>query len=175
MKKHTYFSIARGSISHKQQGATLFTALVFLALMTIVSVSAARISMIDVLVSGNNQQQMELYQRTAREIDDHATGKKLLTLFGDDETKQDVSNPWTYDYDVTDAKSNTLENITNRNKIYQCEGINGLATSQGSENKCHLFDFEVKTNKKNSSARDRHARGAGKVYPTASRNNFNNF
>ena len=75
-----YKTMTISSIKFKQQGATLFTALVFLLLMTIVSVSAAKISMLDVMVSGNNQQQMELFQKTARELDEHAKPEKLIKL-----------------------------------------------------------------------------------------------
>ena len=44
------------SMHKSQQGATLITALTFLVLMTIVSVSASKISILDVLVSSNEQQ-----------------------------------------------------------------------------------------------------------------------
>jgi len=158
----------------KQKGATLFTALIFLALMTIVSVSAAKISMLDVLVSGNNQQQMELFQETARQIDEHTDPAKLLKLVLNTTAYEKATVEWSHDYPETAAKPGVQENITNRNVNYQCGAINGLATSQGQSNKCHLFDFEVKTNKKSSSASERHVRGAGKEYPTASRHNFNN-
>jgi len=158
----------------KQQGATLFTALVFLALMTIVSVSAAKISMLDVLVSGNNQQRMELYQKTAREIDNHARPGKLLTLFQTVPATESAKVAWDYTYDVAASNPDTVELISNRAIEYPCGAINGLANSQGSDNICHLFDFEVRTSKPNSSARDRHARGGGKEYPSPSRNNFNN-
>lgn len=158
----------------KQKGATLFTALVFLALMTIVSVSAAKISMLDVLVSGNNQQHMELFQETARQIDDHTDPAKLLKLVMNNAAYEKANDEWSHDYPATATKPDVEETITNRDVEYPCGAINGLATSQGVGNKCHLFDFEVKTNKKSSSARERHLRGAGKEYPTASRNNFNN-
>lgn len=162
------------SMANKQRGATLFTALVFLALMTIVSVSAAKISMLDVLVSGNNQQQMVLYQKTAREVDAHTSPGKLLTLIQTEAAAENVKLPWVHDYPASSAKPHTEENITNRAIEYQCGAINGLATSQGSDNVCHLFDFEVRTSKQNSSARERHVRGGGKEYPSPSRNNFNN-
>ena len=167
-------SIKPKSMASKQQGATLFTALVFLALMTIVSVSAAKISMVDVLISGNNQQHMELFQETARELDDHTNPTKFLKLVLSSETLSDVFKPWNHNYPVTVAKPNVEERIANRVVEYQCGAINGLATSQGSDNSCRLFDFEVKTKRKQSSARDRHVRGAGKEYPSISRNNFNN-
>lgn len=158
----------------KQKGATLFTALVFLALMTIVSVSAAKISMFDVLVSGNNQQQMELFQETAREIDDHARPANLLKLVINTDAYSNPRVAWDHNYPSIAAKPNLQKSITNRVIEYPCGAINGLATSQGAGNSCRLYDFEVRTRKQNSSARDRHARGGGKEYPTASRNNFNN-
>jgi len=160
----------------KQRGATLFTALVFLALMTIVSVSAAKISMLDVLISGNNQQKMELYQDTAREVDDHTDPAKLLDLIINTEAYSNANVEWNHDYPVNTTNPHTKvdEKITNRAIEYECGAINGLATSQGVDNSCHLFDFEVNTKKSFSSARERHVRGAGKEYPNPSRNNFNN-
>ncbi len=163
------------SIAQKQRGATLFTALVFLALMTIVSVSAAKISMLDVLVSGSNQQEMLLYQKTDRETTDHTRPSKLLSLLTENngETHNYLA-PWGYDFPILPTNPNSKQKITNRVMEYGCGAIGGLATSQGSDNSCRLFDFEVKTKKANSGAKDRHARGAGKEYPSASRNNFNN-
>ena len=174
MQKNNANVMMQKTLFKKQRGATLFTALVFLALMTIVSVSAAKISMLDVLVSGNNQQQMVLFQKTARELDDHSRGQKLLTLFEDVEATAIPYTEWTYNYPDDVLKPHTDERITNRNVEYQCEGQGGLATSQGSDTKCHLFDFEVRTSKAYSSARDRHVRGSGKIYPAGCRNNYNN-
>lgn len=164
-----------GSIKIKQRGATLFTALVFLALMTIVSVSAAKISMLDVLISGNNQQEMILFQKTARELDVHASPAKLLELLQENNGEDNnYLEEWTFNYQVKPTNPHSNEIITNRVKEYDCGAIGGLATSQGSDNSCRLFDFEVRTTRANSGARDRHLRGAGKEYPSASRNNFNN-
>ncbi len=160
------------SIAAKQKGATLFTALVFLALMTIVSVSAAKISMLDVFVSGNNQQQMELYQETARELDDHTDPAKLISLILDNEPYENANVDWNHDFPATALKPQIQEAISNRDVEYQCGAINGLATSQGSDNKCHLFDFSVRAQKNGSSARDWHVRGAGKEYPKATRHNL---
>jgi len=164
------------TVSLKQQkGATLFTALVFLTLMTIVSVSAAKISMIDVLVSGNNQQEMELYQKTARELKNHARPEKLLeVLQKNNGDENNYLEKWEYESKINTNNPDSIEKISNRVIEYGCGAINGLATSQGSDNVCRLFDFDLSTNKPNSSAKDRHVRGAGKEYPSASRNNFNN-
>ncbi len=156
----------------KQKGATLFTALVFLALMTIVSVSATKISIMDVLVAGNNQQQMFLYQKAAREIDEHAKPAKLIKLL---KSGNDYQAPWAIEYPVNPDNPDSKEKISNRVLKYGCGAIAGLATSQGSDSHCRLYDFEVKTKRKHSSARERHVRGGGKEYPNASRNNLNNY
>ena len=167
--------IRGGYVVNKQQGSTLFTALVFLALMTIVTVSAAKISMLDVLVSGTNQQTMLLYQKTDRETTSHTDPAKLISLLQvNDGDAHNYLEKWAFEYPVTTANPNSNEKITNRVFEYGCGAIDGLATSQGSDNSCRLFDFEVRTKKDNSGARDRHVRGAGKEYPSASRNNFNN-
>jgi len=60
----------------RQEGATLFTALVFLALMTIVSVSAAKIATLDAIVAGNNQQRVLVYQQTAKTLNSFTNGVK---------------------------------------------------------------------------------------------------
>ncbi len=159
-------------VPKKQKGATLFTALVFLALMTIVTVSATKISILDVLVAGNNQQRVFLYQKAAREIDAHAKPAKLIKLL---QSGQDYQAPWAVDYPVNPDNPDSDEKVTNRVLKYGCGAIAGLATSQGSDSHCRLFDFEVKTKRKYSSARERHVRGGGKEYPNASRNNLNNY
>jgi len=95
------------NFAKKQQGATLVTALVFLTLMTIVSVSAAKISMLDVLVSGNNQQQMVLYQKTSRDLNAHAKPTRLLKLLIEDEGEaNNYKEEWAYNFEVAEDKSN---------------------------------------------------------------------
>lgn len=166
--------MANNSLPEKQKGATLVTALVFLTLMTIVSVSAAKISMLDVLVSGNNQQQMILYQKTARDLDAHTRPAKLIKLLVHDHGEtNNYQEEWGHEFAVSVNNPNTKEKITNRVHEYQCGAIDNLATSQGSANSCRLFDFEVKTKKSNSGGKDRQVRGAGKEYPAAARNNLN--
>lgn len=161
-------------MSSKQQGATLFTALVFLVLMTIVSVSAAKISMLDVLISGNNQQEMVLFQKTDRDLNEHSKPAKLITLLIEDEgTTNNYRSAWDYDYAADVNNPHTDARIGNRVIKYSCGAIGGLATSQGSDNSCRLFDFDIKNGKENSSAQERHVRGAGKEYPSICRNNFN--
>ena len=154
----------------KQKGATLFTALVFLTLMTIVSVSATKLSILDVLIAGNNQQQMELYQETSNDLNKHADPSILLPIL----QLNGVGAPWDITMPIDTLHPLRDEKIGNRVKDYYCAG-NGLATSVGPDTPpCFLFDFEVKNQKSNSSAKEMHRRGAGKEFPKASRNNYNN-
>ena len=157
-------------LMHKQKGATLFTALVFLTLMTIVSVSATKLSILDLLMAGNNQQKMELYQETSNDLKRHTDPSRLLPILQQD----GVGVPWVEVMPTSTAHPNREEKIANRVLKYSCAG-NGLATSIGPDvPPCYLFDFEVKNKKSNSSAKEKHRRGAGKEFPKANRNNYNN-
>ena len=157
-------------MQNREKGATLFTALVFLTLMTIVSVSAAKISMIDGLMAGNNQQKMELYQQTSNDLNNHTNPGRLLPIL----QQQHVNTAWSKAITQDASHPHRSEKIENRVKKYHCAG-NGLATSIGPDTPpCYLFDFEVKNKKAYSSAKEQHTRGAGKEFPKASRNNYNN-
>ena len=159
------------TLSRKQQGATLFTALVFLTLMTIVSVSATKLSILDVLIAGNNQRQMELYQDTSNDLKELTTVvnlyKPLVKTLGDE------FDPVTGIYLVPDTPHGTEMQITDPDKSYSCTGFNGEATSIGPDvPPCDLYDFQVKSTKASSSVRDRHNRGVGKEKPNPSKNSY---
>ena len=157
-------------LMHKQKGATLFTALVFLTLMTIVSVSATKLSILDLLMAGNNQQKMEMYQETSNDLKRHTDPSVLLEIL----QEKGVSAAWDETMPTDSTHPQRVEKVTNRVKDYFCAG-NGLATSVGPDTPpCYLFDFEVDNSRVNSSVRERHSRGAGKEFPKASRNNYNN-
>lgn len=158
---------------HKQKGATLFTALVLLTLMTIVSVSAAKLSILDVLMAGNNQQKMELYQQTSNDLIGLTSVvelyKPMLKIPGH------FFDPITGIYSLlkNPAKPYTEMQITDPSKSYSCNGFNGQATSIGPNvPPCDLYDFQVKSTKGNSSVRDRHNRGAGKEKPNPKKNSY---
>ncbi len=148
-------------IPRKQRGATLFTSLVFLTLMTVVSVSATKISMLDVLVAGNNQQQMMLFQQTENELTRLTTPVKLLRTLA----IEGLNVEWNHQVTAT-------KRINNKVTKYDCEA-DGMATEWGGGNtpKCLLFDFQARERVPNSSATDRHNRGAGKEIPDISRYN----
>jgi hypothetical protein len=149
-------------VPKKQKGATLFTALVFLSLMTIVSVSATKISMLDILVSGNNQQSMMVYQKTDNVLQELTTPVKLLRALKSEGFESD----WT-------LTLSPERRITNREVEYKCTA-GGQATSIGDNiPPCFLFDFEAKQSIDKSGVRDRHTRGAGKEFPDLTPHNAN--
>jgi len=79
------------SVSNKQQGATLVTSLMMLTIMTIVGVSAVKVSSTEILIAGNEQEKMKLFQTTQTDLNELSTPLELLTpLVGevDDEQNQ---------------------------------------------------------------------------------------
>lgn len=161
--------------NNKQRGATLFTSLVFLALMTIVGVSAAKVSMLDVLVSGNNQRQMEVFQDTSNDLKQLTDVRKLYKpIIGKIEgSTTHTFDPVTGIYEVPGTASNSTQEITDPGKRYDCQGFRGEAVSIGPDTPpCDLYDFRVKYKKNGSSANDVHNRGAGKEKPNGNKNSY---
>lgn len=152
----------------KQQGATMVTTLVFLLLMTIVTVSASKMSILDMLVSSNNQRQVEIFQQTENDLKQLTTPVKFFDAYSANEHQI----PWAYDFVENSLKPNIKEQIESRNLRYICGGFNGLAVSMGPDtSECYLYDFSVKSSISNTGVKDRHLRGAGKEFPNPSRNN----
>ncbi len=157
----------------KQKGATLMTSLVFLVLMTVVSVSATKVSIMDLLVSGNNQQEMMLYQDNENQL-------KLLAEIGilgpilnanpDDPTIGNGADVHQFIFDDVDAAAKghalKLSDYSNGGKdLYTCSR-NGAGTSLGPNAlKCRLFDFEVNSRVQGTSTRNVHHKGTGKAVP----------
>ncbi|HIQ14772.1 MAG TPA: hypothetical protein EYH38_04255 [Leucothrix sp.] len=154
------------ALSLKQQkGATMITTLVFLLLMTIVTVSASKISILDMLISSNNQRQVVVFQQTENDL------KLLTTPIKFFEAYSDNQHHTTWEYDVVDtSKPNTQQSIESRDLEYECNGFFNLALSIGSsQSPCFLYDFKVKSSIPNTGVRDKHFRGAGKEFPDASK------
>ena len=161
----------------KQKGATLFTALVFLTLMTIITVSATKISITDILVASNDHQQMSIFHETENELTDFTATSRLITpLEREDEGLTFGNGGGTVNGVVTDDKtysfsgapSETAEIITDLEELYAClrDGV-GSSIGPGAPN-CRLYDFQIrKTSDKKKSVRDQHHRGAGKMVPNS--------
>ena len=149
----------------QQEGATMVTTLVFLLFMTIVTVSASKLAILDMLVSGNNQRQVEIFQQTGNDLKLLTTPIKFFAAYSANEHHM----PW--DHDVVDtSKPDTQQNIGSRDFEYECAGFFNLAVSIGSsQSPCFLYDFNVKNSLLNSGVRDKHFRGAGKEFPDSSK------
>ncbi len=158
--------------SAKQQGATLITVLIFLTLMTIVSVSATKISILDILAAGNEQQQSLLFQRAENKLKEITSVLKLYKpLTGANGASFSET---TGEYQLPGEQGVELK-ITDRHIRYECNGFNGKAISLGpSVPRCDLYDFEAIIKKRNTGADDRHNRGAGKEKPNPFKNSYLN-
>ena len=167
-------NIKRQKLFSKQRGATLFTSLVFLILMTIVSVSATKIAMLDVLISGNNQQQMLLFQSTENDLKELTTVVQLYApLINDPVSAKFNELTGIYELDLDSNKPHITQQITDKEKTYQCGGFAGQAISIGPNvPSCDLYDFQVKSRQQNTGVRDRHNRGAGKEKPNPNKNSY---
>ncbi len=159
----------------RQQGATLITALMMLLVMTIIGISAVKMSSINILIAGNDQQKLMLMQKTETALNNLATPGKLIDpLINEPIEGGGVAqfNPETNEYRVPEPfMDNMAEIITDMDKLYGCEGFDGKAVSIGSDvPPCHLYDFKVKAQK--NSARVVRRRGAGKEVPNIAKHSF---
>jgi len=158
-------------VKKKEQGAALMTVMVFLVLMTVVGVSGSKIALVDVLVAGNDQQKMQLYQVTSTDLKELTT---VIELY--EPLVERTFSASTGEYNLTDSPTGVTEVITDMSKgdpniSYECGGFSNKAVSIGSNvPPCYLYDFKVKSRLANSSAKDRHHRGAGKEKPNPRKN-----
>ena len=153
----------------KQHGATLLSALTFLVLLTVVGVSASKIAIQDILIAGNDQKQMMLYQVTENQLKKLTNISMLSQTFTEDgftSNLEEQDDKYQFDEIDTD-KGKLTEIITDIPVIYPCER-QGKATSIGpAAPPCDLYDFQVKTKGKNFGGKDKHHRGAGKMIPNS--------
>lgn len=158
----------------KQVGATLFTALVFLLLMTIVTVSASRISIQDTYIANNAQQKQLMFQQTANDLVNLTTVIKLYAPITGSNGAAFAEGTGIYELPEDANKAGTAEKITKLNFSYPCGGFDGLAVSLGPDtNHCDLFDFSVDSRAQGfSGAKDRQNRGAGKELPTPGKHSY---
>lgn len=151
------------NIKKNQKGATLVVALMLLVVMTIVGVSATKLTSVDLLVAGNEQQQLELFQTTQTDLNLLTTPVKLYDPLVDETLfVNDV-------YVITqETGSGKTEEITELYE-YGCKGIGGKAVGFGTP--CRLYDFKVNTKGPYKTGRDSGSRGAGKEIPDVAINN----
>lgn len=158
----------------KQKGATLFTALTFLSLMTIVGVSASKNSILDLLASNNDQQQSLLYNYSENKLIEVTSVPKLYIPM----VKKDGASfsETTGEYSFPSATEEGIvirQKITDKKIRYECNGFDGKALSLGPNvPRCDLYDFEAKVTKQYSASKARHNRGAGKEKPNLLKNSY---
>ena len=144
----------------RQQGATLLTVMIFLVLMTIVTISASQISIMDILISGNDQQRVVAYQTAENNMTEFATTSSWYKAFasgGFDNDKQQ--------YKTSDSTNELSRIITDLLETYPCERQGSGSSLGGGTPPCKLYDFKILLNQKNTGARENHRRGAGKMIP----------
>jgi len=150
----------------KQQGATLFTTLVFMVLMTVVGVSASKVSIQDMLMAGNEQQRMLLFQKSEYRLNQFSKTNRLSQAMSTGvgfTPNVPGTNQFKFDNSLLQSQG-IVEIINDMGQKFECERA-GIATSIGSgaTTECDLYDFQI--NSRDSHARDRHFRGAGKMVP----------
>lgn len=156
----------RAKFHNKQQGATLVTALVLLVVMTIIGVTATKMSSIETLIAGNDQSKMKLFQETQSDLYTLTTPLKLMPALLDDTLFVNDTYVVSNSDDITNGHSK--KEYIKKLGGYICKGIDGLAASVGGP--CKLYDFKVTTRSEAGGAREESHRGAGKEVPPVSPN-----
>lgn len=156
----------------KQSGVTLITSLMLLIVMTVFGVSAMKLSSIDSLIAGNDQQEMLLSQETQTQLNDFSRIINLSNTYSATGFQSRGSNVNQYIFDQTNIDGiKTDKIITNMNYNYACKR-SGLASSLGSDApNCDLFDFFVELKSSYSSAKKSRHQGAGKMLPKSTHSN----
>ena len=147
---------------NKQSGMTLFTSLMMLLVMTILGVTAIKISSVDLLIANNYQKKLQVYQAAESKI------------------QKDVDFYWLYRWMTTDANAPTddEDGVVSKSEVldvgeeYQCTP-NNLATSLGPDSTpCRIYMFQVEASMKSTGARAAHYQGAGKLTPNTSKGSY---
>ena len=144
----------------KQEGAALMTVMVFLVLMTIVTVSATKISILDILVSGNDHQKSLTIQETYNNLKQlsHTSKLDLAIAAGFDASDQ---------YQLDESTTEVNKVITEIVEKYPCERAGNASSMGPGAPPCEIYDFRVKYYKQGSGAREEQHQGGGKMVPNA--------
>ena len=143
----------------KEQGATLLSVVSILLVLTIVGLSAARMSILDIKVSSNEEQQMMLYQEAENSLRTITNPEKLYTWM------EAQKNGGVGIDDIVTAQYKAKTGITALNRKYACVGNGGAVSIGPDAPTCNLYDFQVDIKKKGLGTNDVHHRGAGKEVP----------
>ena len=152
---------------NKQQGATLVTSLMMLLVMTIIGVSATKSSTMNVLIAGNDQQQMLLAQTLDSELSRFASIETLEGSFTNTGFAPSAGQTNKYIFPLVEENGFKVnKEITKLDFNYACKR-NGIASDIGADApNCNLYDFYITLNRSHSSGRDRRHQGSGKMVPS---------
>ena len=147
----------------RQSGITLITSLMMLLAMTIIGVTAVRISSVDLLVAHNYQQQLSVYQEAETKIRREVSFYRLHDWMMADKQPPDTQK----DSMVSKAAVSDLE------RSYPCKGRSSLANSLGPDAPaCKVFLFTIDSDMKGTGAKESHYKGAGKQFPNQSNGSY---
>ena len=143
----------------KEQGATLISALAILLVITMIGISAARMSIIDTKVASNSEQQMMLYQEAENALKTITHPEKLYTWM------EAQKNGGVGIADIITSKIKAKTDIRALNRDYACIGSGGAVSIGPEVPSCELYDFHIDISKKGLGTNETHHRGAGKEVP----------
>ena len=146
-----------------QSGITLITSLILLVAMTLIGVTAVKLSTIDLMVAHNYQQQLSVYQEAETKIRREVSFYRLHDWMMEDKQPPETK----VDSIVSKASVSDLE------RSYPCKGKSHLANSIGPDAPaCKVFLFSIDSDMKGTGARESHYQGAGKQFPNQSNGSY---
>lgn len=146
---------------NKQSGVTLITSLMMLIVMTVLGITAMKLSSVDLVVAKNHQHQLSVYQEAVTSL------RRDVTFFN---WFQWASS----ENDVQPSVRNSKGLVTNTqivdlDQYYMCKGRLGSASSIGSNSpSCKLYMFSIDSHLEGTGAKDTHYQGVGKEVPKPS-------
>lgn len=151
-------------ILKKQEGVSLIVALVVLLIITILGISAARLSSQDLIIASNEQQQMMVSQAS------ESARSKTVSFYNlfqwlENRTEPDIQ---TRSLSTGSVKSEITVDVGEQ---YVCYGQSGEAMSVGAgASLCRVYTFSVDSRLIGTGAYDRVIKGEGKELPSTAGN-----
>jgi len=131
--------------------------------MTIIGITAIKISSVDLLIASNFQQQLSVYQAAETKIQSDVNFYHLYNWMMDD--KQPPAS-------IKDRMISNAE-VADLKRDYPCKGRSNLANSLGPDSPtCKLFLFAIDAKIKGTGVKENHYKGAGKQFPNQSNGSY---
>lgn len=146
-----------------QSGITLITSLMMLLTMTIIGVTAIKISSVDLLVANNFQQQLAVYQEAETKSRREVNFLRLHSWMMDEQQP-----PTTTKNSLVSKAS-----VVDLERQYPCKGQSNLANSLGPDAPaCKVFMFSIDAKMNETGAKEKHFNGSGKQFPNQSNGSY---